>query len=63
MRTHVNFTRVNKIEVMYDRPRVNVRVKRGSTFAFTRNVPYITSISFTRVKCTCEESALIEVPF
>ena len=49
-------TRINKIEVMYDRydrPRViNVKVERGSTFAFTRDLPYIASISFTRVKFT-----------
>ena len=47
---HVNFARVNKIEVMYERPRVNVTVERGSTFAFTRDLPYIASISCTRVK-------------
>ena len=52
VRTHVNFTRVNKIEVMYDRPRVNVKVERGSTFAFTRDLPYIAFTSFTRVKFT-----------
>ena len=46
-------TGINKIEVMYDRPRViNVKVERGSTFAFTRDLPYIASISFTRVKFT-----------
>ena len=27
--THVNFTRVNKIEAMYGRSRVNVKVERG----------------------------------
>ena len=52
VRTHVNFTRVNKIEVMYDRPRVNVKVERGSTFAFTRDLPYIAFISLTCVKFT-----------
>ena len=30
-RTHVKFTRVNEIEAMYERPRVNVKVERGST--------------------------------
>ena len=29
-------TRVNKIKVMYDKPRVNVKVELGLTFAFTR---------------------------
>ena len=43
VRTHVNFTRVNKIEAMYGRPYVNVKVERGSTLTFTR-------ILFTRVK-------------
>ena len=52
MRTHVNFTRVNKIEVTSDRPRVNVTVKRGSTFAFTRDLPYIAFILFTCVNIT-----------
>jgi len=48
--THTNFTRENKIEEMYEKPRVNVKVERGSTFAFTRDLPYIASILFTRVK-------------
>ena len=34
------------IEVMYDRYRVNIKVERGSTFVFTRDLPYIASISF-----------------
>ena len=46
MRTLVNFTHVNKIEAMYERPRVNVRVERGSTFTFMRGLSYIASISF-----------------
>ena len=29
---------------MYERPRVNVKVERGSTFTFTRGFSYITSI-------------------
>ena len=43
-----------KIEAMYERPRVNVRVERGSTFTFMRGLSsYIASILFfTRVKCT-----------
>ena len=35
---------------MYERPRVNVKVERGSTFTFTRDLPYIVSIIFTRVR-------------
>ena len=53
MRAHVKFTRVNEIEAMYERPRVNVKVERGSTFTFMRDLPYIVSISFTSVKFTC----------
>ena len=53
VRTHVNFTLVNKIGAMYERPRVNVKVDRGLTFTFTRNLPYIVSVLFARVKFTC----------
>ena len=53
VRTHVNFTRVNKIQTMYERSRVSVNVEQGSTFTFTRDLPYIFSISFTRVYFTC----------
>ena len=47
------WTRVNKIEAMYERTRLNVKLERGSTFTFTRDLPYIVSILFTRVKLTC----------
>ena len=33
-----------KIEVMYEKPRVNVKVEPRSTFTFTRGFSYITSI-------------------
>ena len=46
-------TRVNKIETVYERSRVSVKVEQGSTFTFTRDLPYIVSISFTRVYFTC----------
>ena len=46
-------TLVNKIEAMYGRPRVNVKVERGSTFTFTRDLRYIASILFTWVKFMC----------
>ena len=32
---------------------VNVKVERGSTFTFPRDLPYIVSILFTRVNFTC----------
>ena len=53
VRTHLNFTRVNKIEAMYKRSRVNVKFEPRSTFMITRDRPYIASILFTRVKFTC----------
>ena len=42
------FTCVSEIETMYGRSRVNVKVEPRSTFAFTRGLSYIASISFTR---------------
>ena len=53
MRTHVDFTRANKIEAMYERPQVNAKVEPRSTFTFTRGLSYIASILFTRVNFTC----------
>ena len=53
MRMHVKFMRVNEIEEVYERPRVNVKDERGSTFTITRYLPYIVSILFTRVKLPC----------
>ena len=41
LRTHINFTRVNK---MYGRSRVHFKVERRLTFKFTRDLPYIASI-------------------
>ena len=38
---------------MYERPRVNVKVERGSTFTFTRGLSCIAFILFTRVKFPC----------
>ena len=51
--THVNFTRVNKIEAMYGRSRVNVKVEPRSTFTLSRGVSYIAYISFTHVIFMC----------
>ena len=48
VRTHVYFTRVNEIEAMYERPRVNVEVERGSTLTYMRDLPYNVSILYTR---------------
>ena len=49
MRTHVNFTRVNKIETMHVRLLVNVKVEPRSTFTFMGGLSYIASISFMRL--------------
>ena len=35
---------------MYELPRVNVEVERGSTFTISRYLSYIASILFTRVR-------------
>ena len=50
MLTSTGLTCINIIEVMYERLRVNVKVERGSTFTFTRDLSYIVSILFLRVK-------------
>ena len=48
MRMLVPVTRVNEIEAMYERRRVNVQVERGSPFTSTRELLYNASILFTR---------------
>ena len=53
VRTHVNFSCVNKIEAIYERPRLNVKFGRGSTFTCTRDFPCTASIFFSHVKLTC----------
>ena len=35
--THGKITRANAREAMYERPRVNAKVERGSTFTFMRD--------------------------
>jgi len=42
--THVNFTRVNKIEIMCGRLRIKVEVEPRSTFTFTRSLPYTSPV-------------------
>ena len=49
LRTHVKFTRPN-VEAMYDGLRINVKVEHGSNFAYKRDLPYIVSILFRRVR-------------
>ena len=45
-------TRVNKIEILYRRSRVYVKVESRSHFTFKCGLSYITSISFTNVHFT-----------
>ena len=40
---------LNKVVAMCQRSRVNVKVERGSTFTFTRDLRYVSSVLFTRV--------------
>ena len=42
-------THVNKIEAIYKVSRVNVKVERGSTFTFTHDLSYMTSVLFTHI--------------
>ena len=49
MLSHAKFTCVNKIETMYERSSVNVKVERGVTFMFTRGLSYIAFNLFTHV--------------
>jgi len=46
---HVNFTHINETEAKYEVSQVNVRVERGSTLTFARELSYIASNIFTRV--------------
>ena len=45
-------TRVNKIDILYGRSRVYVKVEPRSNFTFTCGLSYIASISFTHVHFT-----------
>ena len=47
-------TRVNKVEAVYGKSRVNLKVKRGSTFyVYERPCIQIAAILFTRAKVLC----------
>ena len=62
VRTQVHFTRVNKMEEMYARSRVTLKLKvrvmqlvlsqRKYAFMFTRDPSYFSSILFTHVNFT-----------
>ena len=68
MRTHVNITRINKIEAMYGRSRVNFKVELRSTCTFVGSFSYIAFMLFTGIKFTSrtysrENYAVVEVDF
>ena len=42
--THVDFTRLNKIEAMFGREREHVKVELRSNLTFTRDLSYIAFI-------------------
>ena len=58
---HVNFMRVNKVETMYGRSHINVKVEPHSIFMFTRCLSYIVSISFTHLNFSKNYTA-VEIP-
>ena len=53
--------RVNKVETMYGRSRINVKVEPHSIFMFTRCLSYIVSISFTHLNFSKNYTA-VEIP-
>ena len=56
--THVNFMCVNKVETMYRRLRIYVKVESHSIFPFTHCLSYIVSISFTHLNFTKNYTAV-----
>ena len=58
-------TRVNRIEAIYKGSRVNVKVEKGSTCMFTRELSYIASTLINARKnlpaCTSKKSAIVEI--
>ena len=46
--THINFTRINRIEALYERSRVTLKLNLAQLF--TRDTSYITSILFMHTR-------------
>ena len=46
--TRVKFTCENIREAIFERAHVNVKAKQRSTVTFTRDLPYMTSVSCTQ---------------
>ena len=60
---HVNFMCVNKVETMYRRLRIYVKVESHSIFTFTHCLSYIVSISFTHLNFTKNYTAVEINPY
>ena len=58
MRTQVYFTRVNEIEAMDERPRVNVEVEQGSTLTYMRDLPCLYFI-YARIIYACTHGKIM----
>ena len=64
VRKHVYLARVSKIETLYGRSSIYLKVEPRSTFTFTRGLLYIVSISFTHVHFSCVKNyATVEINF
>ena len=59
----VIFTSVNKIEAMYGRSCVNVKVEPRLSFTCTRNLSYNASISYAHGKNTRQWKSTLTVKF
>ena len=54
--TRVKFACVYKVEEMYEKAACKLQVEEGSTLTFTRDLPYIAFMLFTRVKFARERT-------
>ena len=67
MRGRVKFTSVNKMEAMYERLRVNVKVERGSTFniynvhATFHTLPLFYLRTYILRACASKDYATVEI--
>ena len=64
VRKHVYLARVSKIETLYGRSSIYLKVEPRSTFTFTRGLLYIVSNSFTHVHFSYVKNyATVEINF
>ena len=54
-------TRVNRIEAIYERLDVNVKVKRGSTFTFARDLPLFYSRGYNLPAYASKNYVTVEI--